>query len=107
MEVIEQHLNRPDVVFFIDPPYTAGSGKRAGHRLYEHSELDHERLFELAEAIEGRFLMTYENNEDIRTMAASHGFLSCSVAMKSAHHTKMTELLIWQDRRDLQRAGEA
>ena len=29
---------------FLDPPYTAG-GKRAGARLYAHSEVDHARLF--------------------------------------------------------------
>jgi len=32
------------VVFFIDPPYTVGD-KQAGKRLYQHYELDHEKLF--------------------------------------------------------------
>ncbi len=35
LEIIGRNASRPDVVFFIDPPYTAGTGKRAGRRLYK------------------------------------------------------------------------
>lgn len=33
-----------DVIYFIDPPYTAG-GKKAGKRLYKYHQIDHEYLF--------------------------------------------------------------
>lgn len=48
LEVIQEFRDRKDVVFFIDPPYTAG-GKSAGKRLYRYCELDHERLFAICE----------------------------------------------------------
>jgi DNA adenine methylase len=84
--------------FFIDPPYTAG-GKRAGTRLYTHSEVDHERLFSLCEALRGDFLMTYDNAEEVRTLAGRHGFVTCPIAMNNTHHAEMTELLIGRDLR--------
>ena len=97
LAVIKAHLNEPDTVFFIDPPYTAGSGKRAGARLYAHSEIDHERLFELAAAAKGDVLMTYDNDPDVKELADRHGLDTEPVAMKSTHHAKMTELLIGRD----------
>ncbi len=97
LESIRQHIDRPDVVLFIDPPYTAGSGKRAGNRLYTHSELDHQSLFVLMEKVRGDFLMTYDNNREIHRMAAQHGFDTREIAMKNTHHAKMTELVIGRD----------
>src|SRR5437867_2423211 len=58
IKILLKNAGREDAIFFIDPPYTAG-GKRAGHRLYRHFELDHQRLFEICEALRGHFLMTY------------------------------------------------
>ena len=45
--VMRWYLDKPDAVFFIDPPYTA-SRKRAGTRLYVYNDLNHEELFALA-----------------------------------------------------------
>jgi DNA adenine methylase len=85
-----------DAVFFIDPPYTAG-GKSAGSRLYEHSEIDHERLFSICEKLSGEFLMTYDNAAEVRALAERHGFATKPVAMKNTHHAEMNELLIGRD----------
>ena len=93
LAVLRENVHRQDAVFFIDPPYTAG-GKRAGSRLYTHSELDHEDLFAIAGNLAGDFLMTYDNAEEIRKLADKHGFDTCTVAMKNTHHAEMTELLI-------------
>jgi DNA adenine methylase len=93
VEVIRRNAHRHDVAFFIDPPYTA-AGKRAGRRLYAHSEIDHDELFRIASKIKGDFLMTYDDAEGVRAMAARYGFDTETVAMKSTHHAKMTELLI-------------
>lgn len=79
---------------FVDPPYTAGSGKRAGSRLYTHNEIDHERLFDLVAAHAGPALLTYDDDPDVRRMADSHGFRVGDVAMKSTHHVVMRELAI-------------
>ena len=73
MAIIQKYVNQSEVVFFIDPPYTA-AGKKAGTRLYTHNGLDHEELFAMAEKIKGDFLMTYDNAVGVRNMAESHGF---------------------------------
>lgn len=93
IEVLRRNARRAGVVFFIDPPYTA-AGKKAGSRLYTHSELDHEELFKVTSKIKGDFLMTYDDAEGVRDLARQHGFDMETVAMKSTHHAKMIELLI-------------
>jgi len=97
LDVITQHMHQADAIFFVDPPYTAGTGKRAGRRLYDYSELNHHQLFELMSHVQGDFLMTYDNNHDVKAMAKRHGFQTKTIAMKNTHHAKMTELLISRD----------
>lgn len=92
-EVIKKNARRTGVVFFIDPPYTAGS-KKSGRRLYKYSDIDHKKLFKLAKKLAGDFLMTYSNDEEVLKLAQDHGFDAQPVAMKSTHHAEMTELLI-------------
>ncbi len=92
-DVLARFQKDRDAVFFIDPPYTAG-GKRAGSRLYTHSEIDHDKLFSLCEKLRGDFLMTYDNAEEVRALAEQHGFETKPVAMKNTHHAEMDELLI-------------
>lgn len=82
--------------FFIDPPYTV-AGKRAGSRLYTHSAVNHEELFHLASQLAGDFLMTYDDEAEVRSLAARHRFEVRTVAMKSTHHASMKELLIGRD----------
>jgi DNA adenine methylase len=96
ISVIEQRSSDFDAAFFIDPPYTAG-GKRAGSRLYTHSELDHNRLFDAAAAIAGDLLMTYDNADEICDLAKRHSFQTEAIAMKNTHHAVMTELLVGRD----------
>jgi len=93
LEVIRQNAHRSDVAFFIDPPYTA-AGKKAGRRLYTHSEIDHEELFHMAGSVAGDVLMTYDDAEGVRKLARKHGLKTKLVAMKNTHHAEMTELLI-------------
>jgi DNA adenine methylase len=93
LEVLQKNAARTDAVFFIDPPYTV-SDKRAGSRLYSHSNIDHERLFAIAAALAGDFLMTYDDAEEMRRLARLHRFDMQAIAMKNTHHAKMTELLI-------------
>ncbi|HEY5297383.1 MAG TPA: DNA adenine methylase [Verrucomicrobiae bacterium] len=92
-DVLARFQKDRDAVFFIDPPYTAG-GKRAGSRLYTHSEVDHEHLFSLCKKLRGDFLMTYDNAEEVCALAERHGFETKPVAMKNTHHAEMDELLI-------------
>ena len=82
------------LAFFIDPPYTAG-GKRAGARLYSHSEIDHARIFStLAGAGNVNFLMTYDETPEVIEMIKEFDFHAVGVQMKNAHHARMRELVI-------------
>lgn len=92
--LIRQHLHRKEVVFFVDPPYTAGNGKRAGRRLYKHNDLDHGSLFELLNKAAGLVLMTYDDCAAVREMALRWGYRVERVPMKNTHHEKKFELLI-------------
>jgi DNA adenine methylase len=93
LEILTQNINRPDAVFFIDPPYTA-AGKKAGKRLYNYAHLNHDELFKIARKTTGNFLMTYDNTQEVKAWAKDYGFDWQAVAMKNTHHAKMTELLI-------------
>ena len=93
IQVMRDNAHRGDAVFFIDPPYTA-AGKKAGSRLYRHSELDHEELFRVTASVAGDFLMTYDDAEGVREMARKHNFQMRTVAMRNTHHAEMKELLI-------------
>jgi len=93
-DLIRLYIDQKDVVFFIDPPYTAGNGKRAGRRLYKHSEVDHNALFELLGSASGLVLMTYDDCPEVVEMANRQGFQIERVPMKNTHHEKKYELLI-------------
>jgi DNA adenine methylase len=96
LKVIQEFSNRHDTIYFIDPPYTAG-GKKAGKRLYKHYDLDHERLFTVCEKLKGDLLMTYDNAEEVKKMARSHGFQMRLIPMTNTHHATMEELVIGRD----------
>ena len=96
LTVIARYRDDPNVVFFIDPPYTVG-GKKAGNRLYTHAELDHEALFALCAQLKGDFIMTYDHAEEVKALARQHGFAAKPIPMKNTHHAPMTELVIGRD----------
>jgi DNA adenine methylase len=83
--------------FFFDPPYTAGN-KRAGMRLYNHSELDHAALFSLGNYIE-YFIMTYAVSEEIERLAQKSHFKIKKIPMKNTRNQEMKEYLISNDLR--------
>jgi len=93
IQAMKDRARQSDTTFFIDPPYTA-AGKRAGSRLYSHSVLDHEELFRVTSTVKGDFLMTYDDADGVRELAAHYRFEMKLVAMKNTHHAKMNELLI-------------
>ncbi len=93
---IEKHADEINTALFVDPPYTA-AGKKAGRRLYNCHELDHDQLFDVCAASSNDLLMTYDNAQDIEEMAISRGLECEAVAMKNTHNARMTELLIGRD----------
>lgn len=94
--VMKEYSQRTDVVFFIDPPYTAG-GKKAGKRLYRYFDIDHDSLFDICETLKGDFLMTYDNADEVKVMARNHGFQMRLIPMKNTHHATIEELVIGRD----------
>ncbi|MFH0813830.1 MAG: DNA adenine methylase [Pseudomonadota bacterium] len=96
LKVLREFAPRQEVVYFIDPPYTAG-GKKAGKRLYRYFELNHEELFHICEELKGNFLITYDNAEEVQQMARRHGFQMRLISMKNTHHAEMNELVIGKD----------
>lgn len=93
LEILRQNAHRQNVLFFIDPPYTA-DGKKAGTRLYKYSHVDHDELFTVASTLAGDFVMTYDNNDRIVNLARQYGLETQTIAMKNTHHARLTELLI-------------
>ena len=89
IQVMRDNAHRHDAVFFIDPPYTV-----AGRRLYRHSELDHSAIFDIAASLNGDFLITYDNCDQIADLARSRGLDTRTVPMKNTHHGRQMELLI-------------
>ncbi len=90
---IEEQADNEAAAFFIDPPYTA-STKKAGKRLYQHNEIDHDLLFESLAKVKGDFLMTYDNDEAVKALADKFGMVCDTIPMKSRNHANMLELLI-------------
>lgn len=101
LKVMQEFSHKRDAIYFIDPPYTAG-GKKAGKRLYKYFNLNHEKLFNICKKLRGDFLMTYDNAEEVKEMARSHGFQMRLIPMTNTHHATMEELVIgknlcWMD----------
>ena len=92
IQFIHDNARQKEMAFFIDPPYTV-----AGRRLYVHSQVDHEGLFNEVSRLRGAFLMTYDDAAPIRALATRFGFDMHSVPMKNTHHEIMNELLIGRD----------
>lgn len=91
--VLRRYSSRDDYAFYIDPPYTI-AGKRAGTRLYTYHDVDHEALFDLVSGLEGDFLMTYDDANEVAALADEHHLQHSKVPMKTTHHVRMMELLI-------------
>ena len=95
-QILNSYASQAETVFFIDPPYTV-AGKRAGSRLYKHSNIDHNRLFQLVSRLHGDFLMTYDNCLEVQRLADRHQFDTLPIAMKNTHNAELTELIIGPD----------
>lgn len=60
LDAVKKYACGKDVALFIDPPYTAGSGKRAGKRLYTHHDVDHAELFRRLGNGSASTMLTYD-----------------------------------------------
>lgn len=92
-DLISVHSKDRHAVFLIDPPYTAG-GKNAGARLYNHHQLDHDKLFQVMSKVAGSFIMTYDDSDEVKGLALKYGFGVEYIPMRSSHHKAHRELMI-------------
>jgi len=87
--IIEKNLNNANCYFFIDPPYTI-----AGRRLYNHYDVNHRRIFELASQMKGHFLLTYDDTLEVRQWVKEYGLSYITIPMQTTHLVTKNELLI-------------
>ncbi len=81
--------NDKNTYSFIDPPYTV-----AGRRLYTHFEIDHDALFALTAQLKGKFMLTYDDTEEIRELAKKYSLNFRTIPMKTTHHIQKNEIII-------------
>jgi len=86
---MEKVKNDTECFSFIDPPYTI-----AGKRLYTHFEIDHNSLFELTAQLKGKFMLTYDDTEEIRSLAIKYNLDFRTIPMKTTHHIQKNEIII-------------
>jgi DNA adenine methylase len=86
---LEKIKNEADVYSFIDPPYTV-----AGKRLYTHFEIDHDALFALTAQLKGKFMLTYDDTNEIRELAGKYNLDFKTIPMKTTHHIQKNEIII-------------
>lgn len=88
-EALARHAQNASCFFFIDPPYVG-----AGRRLYTHFDVDHAALLKAAAMLKGRFLLTYDDDPNIRRLVDKYQLPYTTVPMKTTHHLEKRELLI-------------
>lgn len=88
-QILEEYRDNEECFFFIDPPYTV-----AGKRLYTFYDLDHAKLFEYASKLKGKFMLTYDDTEEIRGLANRFGLKYKTIPMKTTHHLEKNEIII-------------
>jgi DNA adenine methylase len=86
---LEKIKNDVNIYSFIDPPYTV-----AGRRLYTHFEIDHDALFALTSQLNGKFMLTYDDTEEIRGLAVKYNLDFRTIPMKTTHHIQKNEIII-------------
>lgn len=88
-KVLENNINNENAYFFIDPPYTI-----AGKRLYTHFDIDHENLFRITSLLKGKYMLTYDDTEEIRQLASKYNLQYRTIPMRTTHHKEKNEIII-------------
>ncbi len=88
-KIIDQKKDEKETSFFVDPPYT-----KAGKRLYTHFDINHDNLFALVSRLKGRFMITYDDCDEIRDLAKKYNLDYRTIPMKTTHHIEKKEIII-------------
>ena len=57
-------------------------------------EIDHVRLFELTAQLKGKFMLTYDDTDEIRRLADRFELPYRTIPMKTTHHLQKNEFII-------------
>ena len=87
--ISDQKKDKRNIYFFVDPPYT-----KAGKRLYTHFDINHDSLFALVSQLNGRFMITYDDCDEIRDLAKKYSLDYRTIPMKTTHHIEKREIII-------------
>ncbi len=93
LEVIREAQQWSRVALFVDPPYTTGK-KAAGRRLYNHADVDHQKLMSICSGLSCPVWLTYEDSIEVRSLARNYRFVVRAIPMRSTHHARHLELLL-------------
>jgi DNA adenine methylase len=92
LAVMRDNRNLQSAVFFVDPPYP-----RTGRRLYRHSDVEPEEVFEVVCSLAGDFLMTYDDSGEIGELVEKYELDVERIQMSTSHHRAKYELMISRD----------
>ena len=88
-EEMEKIKHNKSTYAFIDPPYTV-----AGKKLYTHFAIDHDALFALTAQLKGKYMLTYDDTEEIRAYVDKYNLEFRTIPMKTTHHIQKNEIII-------------
>lgn len=91
-DYFKEEMYNENTYYFIDPPYTV-----AGKRLYSHSDINHELLFEKTANLKCHYLMTYDLCDYVISLAEKYGMQYRTIPMQTTHLVTKEELLISND----------
>jgi DNA adenine methylase len=89
IRVLRKYTGEKNTIFFIDPPYAP-----VGERLYNYFDIDHDKLFDIAEGLKGDFLITYNRTTDVQALVRKHHLHYRSIRMNGGSNEEKMELLI-------------
>ena len=74
-ERLVRHYDRPSSLFYLDPPYHATEGYYQNVGEAGFTEADHFRLRDLLLGIEGKFLLSYNDDRFVRELYTQPGIM--------------------------------
>lgn len=90
-ELIEKY-DSPNTFFYLDPPYEKSVG------IYKHHRMDMGEMFSLLSNIEGKFLMSFNNSEEVRKLFEDFNIYELETSYVKGHNNakpeNITEIII-------------
>jgi DNA adenine methylase len=92
LKAMAQRVEQEGVAFFVDPPYPED-----GTKLYKHSDVDHDRVFQLCAEAGPRALLAYNDTGIVRDLVDKYDMESRELVAENGRHNDAGELLISDD----------